>query len=167
MSSATNSRNYLSRGVRPAAASKPSSPFTTFIRSVWRLRARLSFFNCPKKKKKNVKIAKSRRVAHGLTSPSPAWSIVSSFQRRSTKGAEFVRSGSARGLSSPMLVVISLSCHCSLLCSPSFLIILSAIYQTMKSERNKKKIELVVSLHYGLCQVFWGKMFCVFSLSVP
>lgn len=41
----------------------------------------------------------------------------------------------------------------SLLCSPSFLIILSAIYQTMKSERTKK-IELVVSLHYGLCQVF-------------
>lgn len=37
-----------------------------------------------------------------------------------------------------MLVVIFLSCHCSLLCSPSFLIILSAIYQTMKSERKKK-----------------------------
>lgn len=79
---------------------------------------------------------------------------------------EFLSSGSPQGLSSPLLVVIFLSCHWSLLCSPSFLIILSAIYQTMKSER-KKKIELVVSLHYGLCQVFWGKMFCVFSLYVP
>lgn len=52
---------------------------------------------------------------------------------------EFLSSGSPQGLSSPMLVVIFLSRHCSLLCSPSFLIILSAIYQTMKSERKKKK----------------------------
>lgn len=73
---------------------------------------------------------------------------------------------SPQGLSSPMLIVIFLSRHCSLLCSPSFLIILSAIYQTMKSQRNKKKFKLVVSLHYGLCRVFWEKkkMFCVFSL---
>lgn len=52
--------------------------------------------------------------------------------------AEFLWSGSPQGLSSPMLVVIFLSCHCSLLCSSSFLIILSAIYRTMKSERKKK-----------------------------
>lgn len=47
-----------------------------------------------------------------------------------------------------------LSCHCSLLCSLCFLIILSAIYQILKSERTKKKIKVVVSLHYGLCQLF-------------
>lgn len=52
---------------------------------------------------------------------------------------EFLSSGSPQGLSSPMLVVIFLSRHCSLLCSPSFLIILSAIYQTVKSERTKKR----------------------------
>ena len=55
--------------------------------------------------------------------------------------AEFLWSGSPQGLSSPMLVVIFLSRHCSLLCSPSFLIILSAIYRTMKSERKKRKKE--------------------------
>lgn len=51
----------------------------------------------------------------------------------------------------------------SLLCSPSFLIILSAIYQIMKPERTKKK-SIVVSLHYGLCQVLWGKKCFVCSL---
>lgn len=60
---------------------------------------------------------------------------------------------SPRGLSSLMLIVIFLSRHCSLLCSPSFLIILSAIYQTMNL-KGTKKFELVVSLHYGLCRVF-------------
>lgn len=61
-----------------------------------------------------------------------------------------------------MLVVIFLSCHCSLLCSPSFLIILSAIYQTKKSER-KKKLNLSFLCIMAYVKVFWGKMFCVFS----
>lgn len=63
---------------------------------------------------------------------------VSMSKHKRVVGAEFLSSGSPQGLSSPMLVVIFLSRHCSLLCSPSFLIILSAIYQTMKSERKKK-----------------------------
>lgn len=64
--------------------------------------------------------------------------FVSVSKHNRAVGTEFLSSGSPQGLSSPMLVVIFLSCHCSLLCSPSFLIILSAIYQTMKSERKKK-----------------------------
>lgn len=64
--------------------------------------------------------------------------FVSMLKHKRVVETEFLSSGSPQGLSSPMLVVIFLSCHCSLLCSPSFLIILSAIYQTMKSERKKK-----------------------------
>lgn len=64
--------------------------------------------------------------------------FVSMLKHKRVVETEFLLSGSPQGLSSPMLVVIFLSCHCSLLCSPSFLIILSAIYQTMKSERKKK-----------------------------
>lgn len=64
--------------------------------------------------------------------------FVSMLKHKRVVETQFLSSGSPQGLSSPMLVVIFLSCHCSLLCSPSFLIILSAIYQTMKSERKKK-----------------------------
>lgn len=80
-------------------------------------------------------------VVHGLVRKSIS-SIVSMSKHKRVVEPGFLRSGSPQGLSSPMLVVIFLSCHCSLLCSPSFLIILSAIYQTMKSERNKKKKNL-------------------------
>lgn len=71
---------------------------------------------------------------------------------------EFLSSGSPQGLSSPMLVVIFLSCHCSLLCSPSFLIILSAIYQTMKSER-KKKLNLSLFCIMAYVKFFEEKCF--------
>lgn len=93
------------------------------------------------------------------------------FQCRSTRGSkvgELLSSGSPRGPSWPLLVVIFLSRHCSLLCSPSFLIILSAIYQTMKSER-KKKLNLSFLCIMAYVKFFGGKMFfvCVLSLSVP
>lgn len=108
---------------------------------------------------------KSRRVARSLAQSRLC------CRRRSTTRAFWRRghpsSVSPQGLSSPMLIVIFLSRHCSLLCSPSFLIILSAIYQTMKSQRSKKKKNWT-------CRFFalWlmssflrkKKMFCVFSL---
>lgn len=100
--------------------------------------------------------------------------FVSMSKHKEGRGnVEFLSSGSPQGLSSPMLVVIFLSCHCSLLCSPSFLIILSAIYQTtMKSERTKKEKKNIFwtcrfFAFMAYVKFFGGKMFCVFSLSVP
>lgn len=73
---------------------------------------------------------------------------------------------SPQGLSSPMLIVIFLSRHCSLLCSPSFLIILSAIYQTMKSQRNKKNLNLSFLCIMAYVEFFEKKRKCfVCSLS--
>lgn len=94
-------------------------------------------------------------VAHSLAQSRLCLSVEA---QRGFVETEFLSSGSPQGLSSPMLVVIFLSRHCSLLCSPSFLIILSAIYQTVKSERTKKK-ELVVSLH----SVYGKTVLCVLS----
>ena len=83
------------------------------------------------------------QISHSLTSHSVKHLVfVSMSKHKRVVAPEFLSSGSPQGLSSPMLVVIFLSRHCSLLCSPSFLIILSAIYQTMKSERTKKKLNL-------------------------
>lgn len=80
----------------------------------------------------------SRNCQNLTTSYAERLVVVSvSKHKRGPWKREFLSSGSPQGLSSLMLVVIFLSRHCSLLCSP-FLFILSAIYQTMKSERKKK-----------------------------
>ena len=121
------------------------------VEAVLAARAIRDIFSCV------VKLPKPDRVAHGLVS--------SLFQCPSTKRVvetEFLWSGSPQGLSSLMLVVIFLSRHCSLLCSPSFLIILSAIYQTMKSER-KKKMNLSFLCIMAYVKFFEEKCF-VFSL---
>lgn len=97
------------------------------------------------------KTLKAHRVAHSLTLHRLTWRIVvsvSMLKHKRVVDAEFLSSGSPQGLSSPMLVVIFLSRHCSLLCSPSFLIILSAIYQTMKSERKKKDLSFLCIMAY-------------------
>ncbi len=121
--------------------------------------------NCPRNYVVNCQIS-------SCTQPDVAQShvkhlvFVSMSKHKRVVGTEFLSSGSPQGLSSPMLVVIFLSCHCSLLCSPSFLIILSAIYQTMKSER-KKKLNLSFLCIMAYVKFFEEKCFCVFSLSVP
>lgn len=163
---ATNSHSYLyeSRTV-PRSASMDQ---VSCSRAFFQLVPALSFPHSERPKKSKDKLPNLTDLHTSPTSHSLSVKhlvFVSMSKHNRAVETEFLSSGSPQGLSSPMLVVIFLSCHCSLLCSPSFLIILSAIYQTMKSER-KKKIELVVFLHYGLCQVFWGKMFCVFSLPV-
>lgn len=179
-SSATNSHNYLceswTRGVQSATGfltrrvshrnravpRRHSRHFCSFKRGGY-LRPSVR----PELSQKNLSCQNTTESSH-----TASHSFVFRFDVKAQRGSRKRRScraGSPRGLSWPMLVVIFLSRHCSLLCSPSFLIILSAIYQTMKSER-KKKIELVVSLHYGLCPVFGGKkknVLCVLSLSVP
>lgn len=92
--------------------------------------------------------------------------FVSMWKHKRVVKAEFLWSGSPQGLSSPMLVVIFLSRHCSLLCSPSFLIILSAIYQIMKSERTKKNESNLLFICIMAYVKFFEKknnVLCVFS----
>lgn len=111
------------------------------------------------------------KISASCTQPRTVSSLLStSKHNEGVLEAGHPSSVSPQGLSSPMLIVIFLSRHCSLLCSPSFLIILSAIYQTMKSQRSKKK-KLNLSF---LCIMAYVEFFeekenvlCVLSLSVP
>lgn len=76
--------------------------------------------------------------------------------------AELAWSASPPGAVAAVLVVIFLSRHCSLLCSPSFLIILSAIYQTKKSKKKRKKNLLFLCILAYVC-FFKRKCLCVLS----
>lgn len=77
--------------------------------------------------------------------------------------AELAWSASPPGAVAAVLVVIFLSRHCSLLCSPSFLIILSAIYQTKKSKKKKRKKNLLFLCILAYVCFFKRKCLCVLS----
>lgn len=128
-------------------------------------RCRFHILSVPKKQRqiaKSHRLAQKPHVAQSQCEASRLFVHVEAQQgRRNGVSVERLASGAVIADARCNLSILSL--FTSLF---SFFLNYLKCYLSNNEIWKEKKIELVVFLHYGLCQVFWGKMFCVFSLPV-
>lgn len=160
---ATNSHSYLyeSRTVpRSWTRFRVVAPFFSSFQ-----RCPFHILSVPKKQRqiaKSHRLAQKPHVAQSQCEASRLFVHVEAQQgRRNGVSVERLASGAVIADARCNLSILSL--FTSLF---SFFLNYLKCYLSNNEIWKEKKIELVVILHYGLCQVFWGKMFCVFSLPV-